>query len=241
MVIRAENDARFSRRFIFMGIFALGFSLWCLKDGIFTYPQQMKTGFDEFKSDYKNLFNDPYSPSMSLEEFETQAKADLAKEPKDEHWVAWAHYVHERDIKTRPDIVTQFVMAGITALAGVLLLSIPIRSRGRWIELSDMTMRTSWGQEFRLDQIEQINKRKWRDKGIARIYYRDGSNRRRLFVLDDFKFMRKPTDEIMFEIEQRIEVDRITGGPLEPHPGEHIEDAVDVGVATPADDASPAS
>jgi hypothetical protein len=215
-----------------MGIFALGFSLWCLKDGIFTYPQQMRNGFDEFKSDYKSMFTEPNAESITLEEFEREASVE------NERWLAWAKYVHERDIKTKPDIVTQFVMAGITALAGVYLLSIPIRSRGRWIELSDMIMRTSWGQEFGLDQIEQINKRKWRDKGIAKVYYRDATNRRRLFVLDDFKFMRKPTDEILFEIEQRIEVDRITGGPLEPLPGEHIQEAVDVGVAAEADDPS---
>lgn len=240
MAIRADNDPRFSRRFLFMGIFAIGFSLWCLKDGLFNYPQQMRQGFEEFKTDYKTLFTDPYSPSMSLEEFETQAKADLTK-TKDEHWNAWGHYVHERDVKTKPDIVTQFVMAGITAIAGIFLISIPIRTRGRWIDLDDTVMRTSWGQEFNLNQIEQINKRKWRDKGIAKIYYRDANNRRRLFVLDDFKFVRKRTDEILFEIEQRIDVERITGGPLEPLPGGHIEDASDVGAPASADEATRAS
>src|SRR5262245_7396064 len=121
MVIRAENDPRFSRRFIFMGIFALGFSLWCLKDGLFTYPQQMQTGFNEFKSDYKSMFTESKAESLTLEEFEREASID------NERWLAWAKYVHERDIKTKPDIVTQFIMAGITALAGVFLLSIPIR------------------------------------------------------------------------------------------------------------------
>ena len=34
-------------------------------------------------------------------------------------------------------------------------------------------------------------------------------------MIDDFKFKREPTDEILAELEKRIGVDKITGGPPE--------------------------
>jgi len=69
-------------------------------------------------------------------------------------------------------------------------------------------------QNIPIDQIERIEKRKWRDKGIAKIIFRDGGRKRR-FILDDMKFLRDPTDDILFEIEQRVGIDKITGGPPE--------------------------
>lgn len=207
MSIRAENDPRFSRRFLIMGIVAIGFALWCLKDGLYTYPSGRTKGFEEFKTDFPALFAVPTARAMSVEEFESNADK--------EHWDAWAHYSHDRGIKVRADIITQFIMAAITGVAGLFLLSIPIRSRGRWIELDDNELRSSWGESFRVDQVESLNKRKWRDKGIAKVTYRE-NGRKRKFVIDDYKFMRDPTDAILFELEQRIGIEKITGGPPEP-------------------------
>ena len=42
MVIRAENDPRFSRRFLFMGIAAIGFALWSAYDGAIKYPREQQ-------------------------------------------------------------------------------------------------------------------------------------------------------------------------------------------------------
>ncbi len=69
-----------------------------------------------------------------------------------------------------------------------------------------------------------LNKRRWRDKGIAKIFYRDSARKRR-FVLDDLKFMRIPTDAILLELEQRIGIEKIAGGPPEPIPEEYGEHA----------------
>ena len=45
MPIRADNDPRFSRRFLIMGIVAIGFGLWSLYDGMVKYPAQRVTRF----------------------------------------------------------------------------------------------------------------------------------------------------------------------------------------------------
>ena len=56
MPIRADNDPRYSRRFLIMGIVAIGFALYCLYDGMIGYPAERVRGFDEFKADYKTKF-----------------------------------------------------------------------------------------------------------------------------------------------------------------------------------------
>jgi hypothetical protein len=223
MPIRADNDPRFSRRFLIMGVVAIGFALWSLYDGMVKYPAQRVRGFDEFKVDYKSLFEDSQVKSMSVDEFERSAD--------NERRLEWTKYMHDRDIKSIPEIFTQFVQAAVAGLVGLFLLSIPIRSRGRWIEANESGVTSSWGQSFRYDQVEQLNKRRWRDKGIAKVTYVD-NGRRRQFVIDDFKFMREPTDRILFELEQHIEFERITGGPPEPLPGEYVEAPADAAPAS---------
>ena len=124
-------------------------------------------------------------------------------------------------------------MAVIAAVVGLVLLSIPMRRRGRWIELDESGLRTSRGQSFQFDQVESINKRKWRNKGIAKITYRDG-DRKRQFVLDDLKFMREPIDAVLLELEQKIGVEKITGGPPESREEEDAGDSDDFSNPAPA-------
>jgi hypothetical protein len=136
-----------------------------------------------------------------------------------------------------PEIFTQYIQALVAFLAGAYLISLPIRARGRWIQADEHGITSSWGQSVPYDQIEQVNKRKWRDKGIAKVTYVDGG-RRKMFVVDDFKFMREPTDQILYELEQRIEPERITGGPPEQPPGEHVEHSAASTVPASADEPS---
>jgi hypothetical protein len=229
MPIRAENDPRFSRRFLIMGVVAIGFALWSLYDGMVKYPAQRLRGFNEFKTDYKSLFNDSKINAMGVDEFEQAADDERRQE--------WGKYMHERGIKSIPEIFTQYVQATIAAIAGLFLLSIPLRARGRWIEANETGITSSWGQSFQYDEVEQVNKRKWRDKGIAKVTY-VANGRRQLFVIDDFKFMREATDQILFELEQRIDIERITGGPPEPLPGELAEEPADLAAPTPTDEPS---
>ncbi|MGD9632103.1 MAG: hypothetical protein AB7G28_13730 [Pirellulales bacterium] len=195
MTIRAERDGRFYLRFLLIGIGLLGFSLYCLYDGSIAWPlqQEKAVAYDKFV----------------LEEKNEQKWIDLANEK------GWStsfpgapreHY--EMDIKT------QFWMAGGTAILAVFPLLAVLLSRGRWIELSGDTLTSSWGQTVKMDQITGLEKRQWRNKGIAKLRYED-NGKRRTFVIDDFKFKRAPTDQILAEIEKQISHDLITGGPPE--------------------------
>jgi hypothetical protein len=231
MPIRADNDPRYSRRFLIMGIVAIGFGLYCIYDGTVVYPAERVRGFAEFKADYEKEFADPHLKAMTVDQFE--GAFPIGHEQRK----VWDEYWHKRGLHSGPDIVMQFIMATVTGLGGLFLISIPLRARGRWIECNETGVTSSWGQSFQYDEVEQVNKRKWRDKGIAKVTYVAGG-RRQLFVIDDFKFMREPTDQILFELEQRIDVERITGGPLEPLPGESAEDLAEVAAPTSANEPS---
>lgn len=228
MHIRAENDPRYGRKFLIMGICALGFAMWCLKDGLFTYPAHRIQGFTEFKIDYKKLFKDEHAKALTVEEFEVVANHDDLLE--------WAKYAEDRHIPRTPDIVTQFIMASVMIVAGLFLVSIPLRSRGRWIEANDEAVTSSWGERFAFDEVEAVNKRKWRSKGIAKVTY-VSEGRRRTFVVDDYKFDRYPTDAILYELEQRIDPGRITNGPPEPAPDGKVAEIL--GVVPASEQAAP--
>jgi hypothetical protein len=212
MPIRAENDPRYSRRFLLMGLAAIGFALWFLYDGVIRYPNKRERAFSDFRLEFKQLFDgNPGQAELNVEAFEAQAN--------EEQRHRWDEYLEHREMPSANDLIVQFVMAGIVAVVALLLLSIPWRARGRWIEASDTGIASSWGQSFHYDQVLELNKRQWRGKGIAKVTYHDGRRKRR-FVIDDYKFERYPTDEILYELEQRIGPEKITGGPPEPPPEE---------------------
>ena len=108
-------------------------------------------------------------------------------------------------------------MAAGCRLLGMFLISIPLRARGRWIEASDTGITSSWGESFKFEEVEEVNKRQWRKKGIAKVTY-VANNRRRTFVVDDYKFDRYATDAILYELEQRIDQAESSTARPEPEP-----------------------
>ena len=154
---------------------------------------------------------------MGLAQFEVAAEPEQRRD--------WDHYSHDRDIPSGPDVVMQFIMATVTTIAGLALVSIPLRARGRWVEVSDTGLTSSWGESFRFDEVDLVNKRKWRGKGIATVTYVAGG-RRRNFVLDDYKFDRYSTDAILYELEQRIDPEKIANGPPEPPPEGRVQEII---------------
>ena len=223
--LRAENNPKFYSRFKWLGLAAFGFTLYCLYDGYINWPDQQTRALaykeiaergltDEQQHelhDGAHGGNEVYQRLVELRAGDTEVA---------EEWMSlaeqndWAPEPPEK-LRTDGDIAGQYVMAGIAAIACVWMLTTVLRSNGRWIELADDVINTSWGQSFPLAGVTQINKKQWRDKGIARVKYtHDG--RSGTFVVDDYKYHRKTTDEILRRIERIAGVDKITGGPPEP-------------------------
>jgi hypothetical protein len=196
MTIRAPRDPRFYLRFLIIGLAAFGFALWALYDGFIKYPlaQERALVFEKLLDEDRG---DDWDAEATKRGWSTTPPAK--SKPEEEYEV---------------DVKMQFWMAGLAALVGFFPLLAVFRSRGRWIELNKQGLNSSWGQTVALDQVTSLEKRQWRNKGIAKLRYEE-NGRQRTFVIDDFKFKREPTDQILAEIEKRIGHDKITGGPPE--------------------------
>lgn len=175
-----------------MGIVAIGFALWSLYDGVFKYPQQRERALA------------------------------LQKLMEEKRLAEWDAYARERgwpttdpgEPKSEGDIMMQFVMAAAAGAVGAWLLLGVWLARGRWMESTETGIVTSWGQKLNFDQVAAVDKRRWRSKGIAKVTYRDNGRGRRL-IIDDYKFDRHPTGQILRELEAQIDPSLITGGPPE--------------------------
>lgn len=189
MALRADRDPKYYFRFWIIGLVAAGFAFYCLYDGYVTYPNQRERGlaFDKLMEEKRGNEWDDYARERGW-------PTDSPGEPKSE-----------------TDIQMQYIMAAVSGLVGLMVLFGVWRSRGRWIEADKNGLTSSWGQSFAFDRVVSIDKKKWRNKGIAKIRYEDG-NRTKTFVLDDFKFKRGPTDEILQLVETKAGADKITGG-----------------------------
>jgi len=204
MTVRASTDRSFYKRLILIGAAAFGFALWCLYDGTVKYPAQ----------------------NVLVIEYER-----LNDEGRGNEWREFARekgwpIKHPGELKDDADIIVQYVMAGMAATIGLGFFVPVLISRGKWIEVSESQLTSSWGQSFELDRVVSIDKKQWKDKGIAKITYKDGDRNRR-FVLDNFKFDRHPTTEILRQIEANVGPDKIVGGPPEPAAGQTDGDAAE--------------
>jgi hypothetical protein len=199
--LRANVNNRFYLRFFLIGVVAIGFSLWSLYDGAVNYPNQRVRAL----------------AFQKLVEEDRQAE--------------WREYARERGWplerpgkpKTQVDFTTQYIMAAIAATAGLGFLLVVLRSRGRWMEATPTGIRTSWSQQCDFDRVLTLNKKHWREKGIAKVTYQEGKRKRRL-VLDSYKFERPAVNDILYELESRIGQEKIVGGPPEALREEPVED-----------------
>lgn len=228
--LRAENNPKFYSRFIWLGLGALAFMLYCLYDGFINYPDQMVRGEAVMATAEATLSQEELNEIAADGGGHGRAGVydHLVEEMPDhpEFQSAWESKAEENGWSTEPpaklrspgSIVNQHIMAVLSLIAALWFLSTVFLTRGRWIELNEQGITSSWGQAFALDQVTTIDKKKWRDKGIAYIRYRDEKGKQRSFVVDDYKYHRKTTDRILWYIENMVGFDKITGGKPGPDP-----------------------
>lgn len=183
-----------------MGIAAIGFSLWSLYDGLIGYPREQQRATAWVEEGFADRSTEEWIAYAEQQGWSTS----LPKEPKSEE-------------EHRISLASQYAMFAVAGLIGVYLVSIPIRARGRWIESTDDGITSSWGQSFKFTDVVNLEKRQWKNKGIAKVTYLENGRKQR-FVIDDYKFARYDTDAILYELEQRIDPEKITGGPPDPPP-----------------------
>ena len=158
-------------------VFLLGFSMWFLWDGLIGYPRS----------------NERWDAHERLKEKSGE----------------WEKYCASRGWTTEPphrrfgraDINGQYICAGVAGAIGIFSLIFWLRARKMMIRSDAEAVFTPSGKRVPYESITQIDRRKWKSKGLATVSYSlDGGKGR--FVLDDAKYEPTALDTILEDIQQ---------------------------------------
>ncbi len=190
MSIRANIARHYLIRLGIIGLGAFGFGLWFLYDGAVGYPakREIQLAYQQLKEQHPQEYPELW-PKLARER-------GWPLEPQTEPL-------------SEKDIMTQYIFAGITLPIGAFFLFGLLRNSRRWVEADDEGLRTSSGQRAAWDQIESVDKSRWQNKGIAFVHYRTNGQGGRI-LLDDWKFDREPTNQIMAELNKRLGLEPAT-------------------------------
>jgi len=118
----------------------------------------------------------------------------------------WSPKTPKKEIKVKS--AKEFIGFNYGLLALCWLIALPclfwcLRTRGNWIESTENGLRNSAGKELTLDQITKVDKARWDKKGITVVHYTNNQGPG-TFVIDDLKFERAATDEIMVTLSKTL-------------------------------------
>ena len=132
---------------------------------------------------------------------------------KERGWDAeeWPAYVREHKLQNnlpeipfpRAKIIEQFVCAALCVIFGAITLAYWASQKGRVVKTDADAVHTPAGTRVPFSAITGVGKKKWDAKGFATVRYEiDG--RKGEFLLDDYKFDRDATHQILAEIEEHL-------------------------------------
>lgn len=196
--LRANVRLGFHRRLGLIALLCCGTAAWFLYDGAIGYPRQRVR-------------------ALKYQEFEEQ---DRLNEWRDYAQAQGWSIEYPGKPKTELDSYGQYVIAALVLPIGLFYAVEFLRYRGRWVELEGDTLRSSRGKSLTLDDVTQVDKRKWKNKGIVKLSYSGATSK---FVLDDWKYDPEPTEAILRSIEAQVPADRFVGGAPEPAQAETEE------------------
>lgn len=166
---------------LFVALFLIAIGGWFFYDGLVGYPQKNERwhAHEKFKKEER------------LTEWPAYAKSRGWSE-KPEH-----------KLLTHDDIVGQFAFGGLATLAGLITLVYWFGQKGRVFRTDADAVYSPAGTRVPFSAITGIGKKKWDAKGLATVRY-EIEGRKGEFVLDDYKFDRDPTHQILAEIEAHL-------------------------------------
>lgn len=207
--VRADNDPKFYVRFKWVGIAMLCFMVYSIYDGFVRFPMELER-YEAWKE-------------LSLQLEEEGLDKDLDKELYDQRFIdqwqeisnkaGWPvpvdQIVKERHVSA---IYSNYAFAVIGGVAGFWMLLTVFLSNGRWIEVTKEGLDSSSGDAVLFSEATLLDKKQWDNKGIAWLHFerKDGTKGR--FLIDNYKYMRDETNEILCRVEQAIGIDKIQGG-----------------------------
>lgn len=176
---------------LFMLFMIAGSGAWFLSDGYVYWPKEAQRHVefveirDALEAEGKPVDDESLELRMAWERHAREA-GYKSKFPKE-----------RTDAKIREQLVI-----GWTMLAGALVFAVWIAWNHKLRVTAEGEIITgTGGQEVELDWITKIDRRKWKNKGIAYAIYEEGGKEKRL-TLDDHKFA--GCEAIILEAEKRI-------------------------------------
>ena len=199
---RAETEKFFWLKFLAIGLGTLGFGAYAAWDAAVEGPYQLKQA-------------EAWEP-LYHSDLKEDAKMDKWKEIATENGWSTKHPKKEITVKSRTEFI--YFNYGLMAICGLIALPCLLwclKTKGTWIESTENGLRNSSGQQLTLDQITKVDKARWDKKGITVVHYTDDQGGKNTFLIDDLKFDRTATDEIMAWIEENIDTKLVVNGRLE--------------------------
>jgi hypothetical protein len=191
MEVVARISKEWRRRMLFMFFMIFGIAVWFLYDGYILWP-----GEAQRHTEYLEIKDALIEAGDAVDEKSTSVR------------LAWERHARELDYRrnipkerTEGDIRDQRVI-GWTMMVGALLYGAWIAwNHTRQVRAEGEIVIGASGERVVIDSIIAIDRKKWKDKGIAYGIYKKGGKQRRL-CLDEHKF--KGCEAIIIEAEKRI-------------------------------------
>ena len=212
-----EAKARISAGYrIRIGVLALGllgFGAWAAYDGFVGYPQHNEVvdtyvdRLNEVREQYPETWKEKW-PDIAVKE---DMLADYSSFAEVEGGQDGEPVKLVGKYKTQSDIYWQYGMMGAAVPLGLFFLMGWFTAPSRWIAMVEDGLTSSRGDVAPFDKIFKLNKERWWKKGIAVVYYKTEQDEERTLTLDDWKYEREPTEQMLETVEARLEPDQIVG------------------------------
>ncbi len=180
------------RRMGLMFLMVTAFGLWFLKDGLWKYPDEIAIYAEYQVFEERSKAYDQFEAEGRLQDWPAFAaeKGWDEGEPQD-----WRDYAASRD-KPLPEEPEErlpgkereqlFWAAGMGALALAILVVFLI-NRPKSLKADATSFTTPDGRRIAFDSVHRVDKRKWKNKGLAYAHYKSDKGAGKA-TIDDLKF-----------------------------------------------------
>ena len=191
MEVVARISKEWRRRMLFMFFMIFGIAAWFLYDGYILWPDEAQRHVE-----YLEIKDTLIEAGDAVDEESTSVR------------LAWERHAREMDYRRNipkermDDDIREQRVIGWVMIIGALLYGVWIAwNHTRQVSAEGDIVIGASGERVDINSIKAIDRKKWKDKGIAYGIYEEGGKQRRL-CLDEHKF--RGCEAIMIEADQRI-------------------------------------
>ena len=191
MEVVARISKEWRRRMLFMFFMIFGIAAWFLYDGYILWPDEAQRHVE-----YLEIKDTLIEAGDAVDEESTSVR------------LAWERHAREMDYRRNipkermDDDIREQREIGWVMIIGALLYGVWIAwNHTRQVSAEGDIVIGASGERVDINSITAIDRKKWKDKGIAYGIYEEGGKQRRL-CLDEHKF--RGCEAIIIEADQRI-------------------------------------